>query len=328
MSNNPDPTPAHTRSSGSLPVVRFAVKGIIALAIIGYLLHGMDTDNVGRQILGIDPLHLFMAMVLGCLISFVASVRWYYVIRATGHRLTWYRVLQLTLTGTFFNQVLPTSMGGDLARIPYAHQSGLPLGSSVSSVILDRAAGMTALVVLVLATLPLDLSILDASHARWTLAGVAACGLAGIALVLCMALVPARLIPRVLEPLINLSLSLRETLAGRYAPAVLVPGVAVHVVRVATVYAIATGMHLDINFTDCLVLVPPALLLTLLPVSIGGWGIREGAFVVAFGFTGLPPEQAFALSVLFGVTILVAGLLGAPFWIFLRKQGSHPGENT
>jgi uncharacterized membrane protein YbhN (UPF0104 family) len=321
MKSNPDALTANKSSSGAAPVIRFVLKAVIALAILGYLLQGMDLDTVVHLVLSIDPVYLGIATALGLLISLVASVRWYYVILAMGLRLSSYRALQLTMVGTFFNQILPTAMGGDLARIPYAHRSGLPLGSAINSVILDRVTAMTTLVLLVLATLPLALSTLEASQARWLLFMVAACGLAGTFIILGIAHIPGRLLHPLFKPVVTLSLSLREIVAGRYAPAVLISGTVVHLIRVITVYAIAVGMQLDITFSNCLVLVPSALLVTVIPVSIGGWGIREGAFVIAFGFSGLPPEQAFALSVVFGITILIAGLLGAPFWIFFSKQG-------
>lgn len=305
-------------------MIRFFVKALITLAIIWYLLQGMELGAIVHHALSIDTVYIVIASVLGLLISVVASVRWYYVLQATGHRLTWYRTLQLTMVGTFFNQILPSAMGGDLVRIPYAHQSGLPLGSAINSVILDRVVAMLALILLVLVSLPLALSVLNASHARWTLIAVAAGGLTATAVLLCFAQMPARFRHSIFKPIITLSLSLREAVAGRPALAVLVSGIVVHLVRVVSVYVIAVGMHLDIVFSDCLILVPPALLITVLPISVGGWGVREGAFVIAFGFVGLPPEQAFALSVVFGITILIAALFGAPFWVFLRK--SKPGK--
>ena len=304
-------------------MIRFFVKALITLAIVWFLLQGMDLDTVIDHVLGIDAVYLVIATVLGWLLSVVASVRWHYVIQATGHRLTWYRTFQITMVGTFFNQILPSAMGGDLVRIPYAHQSGLPLGSAVSSVILDRVVAMSALVLLVFVSLPLAFSILDAPHARWTLIAVAAGGLMGTAVLLGVAHIPGRLRHPVLEPVIAFSLSLREAVAGHNALAVFVSGIAVHLVRVLAVYVIVAGMQLDIVFLDCLILVPPALLVTALPISVGGWGIREGAFVVAFGFVGLSPEQAFALSAVFGITILVAALFGAPFWMFLGKPDQN-----
>jgi len=81
------------------------------------------------------------------------------------------------------------------------------------------------------------------------------------------------------------------------------------------VFWLATALHLGVRFTDCLLLVPPVLLVSMIPVSIAGWGVREGAMVVALGFIGVPPGAAFAISVLFGLIIAAASLPGVLLWL-------------
>ena len=73
-------------------------------------------------------------------------------------------------------------------------------------------------------------------------------------------------------------------------------------------------MQLEVALKDCVLLVPPVILITVVPVSIAGWGVREGAMVVAFGFIQVPASAAFALSVLFGLTLAVSSLPGSLLW--------------
>jgi hypothetical protein len=80
------------------------------------------------------------------------------------------------------------------------------------------------------------------------------------------------------------------------------------------VFAIARAMQIDVTVRDCVLLVPPVILVTVIPVSIAGWGLREGAMVVAFGFINVPAGAAFAMSVLFGLTLAVASLPGSLLW--------------
>jgi hypothetical protein len=56
------------------------------------------------------------------------------------------------------------------------------------------------------------------------------------------------------------------------------------------------------------------MLVTSLPISVAGWGVREGAMVVAFGYVNVPAESAFAMSVLFGLTMLMSGIPGSILW--------------
>jgi hypothetical protein len=73
-------------------------------------------------------------------------------------------------------------------------------------------------------------------------------------------------------------------------------------------------MQLEVSLRDCILLVPPVILVTVVPISIAGWGVREGAMVVAFGFINVPASAAFAVSVLFGLTLAAASLPGALLW--------------
>jgi uncharacterized membrane protein YbhN (UPF0104 family) len=80
------------------------------------------------------------------------------------------------------------------------------------------------------------------------------------------------------------------------------------------VYVLARAMQLDVTVLDCILLVPPVILVTVVPISIAGWGVREGAMVVAFGFIDVPASAAFAVSVLFGLTVAAASLPGSVLW--------------
>jgi uncharacterized membrane protein YbhN (UPF0104 family) len=174
---------------------------------------------------------------------------------------------------------------------------------------------------LVLVCLPASFSVVSELVARWTLVSIAAGGLAGTAILLSIDHLPG-LISRhiVLDQLLALPRLLRAAMFGRQAVAIVVYGITVHLTRVLTVYTLAKGMMLDVTFYESLILVPPAMLVTALPISVGGWGVREGAFVIAFGFVGIHPDSAFALSAVFGLTTMAAALFGGFFWIFHRKQ--------
>jgi uncharacterized membrane protein YbhN (UPF0104 family) len=74
-----------------------------------------------------------------------------------------------------------------------------------------------------------------------------------------------------------------------------------------------------VTLVDCLVLVPPVILVATLPISIAGWGAREVAMVTVFGLIGVPSAQATALSVLFGVATLATALPGGLFWLMERR---------
>jgi uncharacterized membrane protein YbhN (UPF0104 family) len=83
----------------------------------------------------------------------------------------------------------------------------------------------------------------------------------------------------------------------------------------------AIGMQLELKIIGLLVIVPVVTLLMVLPISIAGWGIREGAMIIGLGFIGVESENAFALSLLFGFLTLLIAIPGGAIWIVSSKLG-------
>jgi uncharacterized membrane protein YbhN (UPF0104 family) len=103
---------------------------------------------------------------------------------------------------------------------------------------------------------------------------------------------------------------LREALFDRaLAPPVIVCGVLIHLASITLVFVLGRAVGVPLGFLDCLLLVPPALLLTALPVSLAGWGVREGALAGGFALIGVPPSEIVAVSILYGLTGPLLGLI-------------------
>jgi hypothetical protein len=82
-----------------------------------------------------------------------------------------------------------------------------------------------------------------------------------------------------------------------------------------TVWLIALALGLNVSVTDCLVLVPVVVLAATIPISVGGWGVRESAIVVLFATIGVSTGHALTLSVLFGIAGILVSLPGVAFWL-------------
>jgi uncharacterized membrane protein YbhN (UPF0104 family) len=70
----------------------------------------------------------------------------------------------------------------------------------------------------------------------------------------------------------------------------------------------------------CALLVPAIMEIAMLPISLAGWGVREGAAIVAFGALGLPPDQALGASIAFGLIVAAVSMLGGILWLVDRRQ--------
>jgi hypothetical protein len=100
----------------------------------------------------------------------------------------------------------------------------------------------------------------------------------------------------------------------------LVSSIAIQLAVIVIVYVLAMGLSLPVTFVHCLLIVPTSNLVQAIPISIAGWGLREGFFVFAFGQIGIPSSDALALSVLYGLISLLASLPGAVVWMTFRRQ--------
>ena len=88
-----------------------------------------------------------------------------------------------------------------------------------------------------------------------------------------------------------------------------------HLLRVLILACLAAGLDMDITLASLFALTPAALLVAMVPVSLGGWGVRELTFVYFLGLAGVGAEAALALSIVFGLVRLVVGAVGGLAWL-------------
>jgi uncharacterized protein (TIRG00374 family) len=307
--------------------LKTALKFAVSALLIVFLVRGTDLDGLFARLLSVDPGAMAAAVLITLAVSIAHAARWMIVIRALGARMPFPQALPIVLIGYFFNQVLPSSMGGDAMRVWRAYRAGLGVSDSLNSVVLDRIAALAALVLITLAGLPWLTGIIDDPVVRSALTlAMLAIG-AGFAFLLLLVRLPAALLKwRATRALVKLSAGARKVfLDWHYAIPAIAFSVLAQLIGGMVVFILARGIGVDAGLLQCLLLVPPVILATMVPVSIAGWGVREGAMVVIFGYAGMAAESAFALSVLTGIAVLFASLPGGVVWLL---SGRGRGEST
>ncbi len=220
----------------------------------------------------------------------------------------------------FFMQVLP-SIGGDVIRALYFRSLGAAPGATVISVLLDRALALVSLMIVLVASVPFVLR-LAGSDAAFVLAAIGIGSLGAVfgfaaALPLIRRMRLWRSAPDALRHALD---SLRWSLFSKVALTRLFPmSIAVHVISVAAIYFCALSMGMGGAALIAAAAAGPAMLLAqILPISIGGWGMREMTAVIMLQGAGIDPTNAVVLSVVFGLCALVAALPGLPAWLTLK----------
>jgi uncharacterized membrane protein YbhN (UPF0104 family) len=75
-----------------------------------------------------------------------------------------------------------------------------------------------------------------------------------------------------------------------------------------------------VQIGDVFLLIPPVMLITMLPISIAGWGLREASMALAFGYAGIAASEGVNISLLFGAVYFLVGALGGLVWIFSAES--------
>jgi len=198
----------------------------------------------------------------------------------------------------------------------------MTLGRATLGVLMDRLFGMVGLVLLVLASLPLLFELVNNSIARTGVLLIASSISLALLLVFFTDKLPGNFSHfKIIKGLYSLSREGRCCISDRYnGVIILLISVLIHLISVFSVMIMSIGLGLDIEWGGFLLMVPLVGLMMVVPISIAGWGVREGIMVVGFGYLGVASEASLALSILYGLSILVVALPGGIIWMFKRSH--------
>jgi len=298
--------------------IQFALKTICTIGLLWLILGQLDIKGAIAQILDIGRYQLGGALIVLFSLSLPGAVRWSNVLKIVGYPLRFATTWPIMLVAGFFNQALPSTMGGDAVRMAHSYRAGLPADMAVSNIVIDRLTSFASLLLLVAMTLPIIFFIIGDTSQWWIAPFFIATGVMGLYLLVSLKHIPSQLQTSwLVRTSINFSDHFSAVLLNRrWGWKAMVAGLMVHIMRVASVWIIAMGLNINTGILDCFALVPLALVVAMIPISIGGWGLREGAFLSAFSLVGVMPGEAVTLSVTFGLSSIIANLPGGLIWLF------------
>jgi hypothetical protein len=231
----------------------------------------------------------------------------------------------------FFAQVLP-SVAGEGVRAWLLVRLGCDWRNAVTSVVIDRGVGLCLLVAMgfVILLLPSSLTALG-GYRDTALVVYGALLLAGA---FGLVFAPTIVLPlarwRYSRWFATLAVDVRRVLLGPHGAAILASGCVIHVLTIVVIWSLGRAQGLELPLSDAAVLLLVMVGVTLVPISISGWGLRELAVVSLLGHHGVAPEKALLFSVCFGLTLAVGSLPGAVAWLLYsfapsRHSAEHGG---
>ncbi|MFZ5781009.1 MAG: lysylphosphatidylglycerol synthase transmembrane domain-containing protein [Pseudomonadota bacterium] len=298
------------------------LKILISVLLLGFLVHKIELAKATEILEAINPWLAGLATLVLFAVPAVSIPRWRAILASLGHALPTTMIARALYIGAFFNQMLPSSIGGDGWRIWFCTRVGVSLGAAANSVLIERLVGLLAVLFCFCLTFPNLLQRVGDHPVRWLLWLMLASCL-GAVLGLTFVALAARRLERVrlLRPLASLGLALASVAHSSQVALLLWTGALGQLVAIIAFFLVSQSVGAPLSLIDCAVTLAPGLLVALVPVSLGGWGMREGAFVVLLDFYGVKPEQSLIVSILFGLALLVASLPGLVLWFGPSERG-------
>ena len=314
--------PSARAASSTRPYLIVCIKIAVSLGLLALLLSRVDVGRLWAAARQASSAWLLGALALYGLMVCASSWRWGVLLAAQNVRLPFTALTSSFLVATFFNNFLPSNIGGDVVRVT---DTAGPAGSktlAATIVLLDRGLGLLGLVLV---------AALGATAAgsRFSNGGPIPAAVLWAGFIVAVALAaPAVFKPefyaRMLRPLrlihpewvderlARLTAALTRfsdapgALAGCFAGALVVQAV-----LVGFYLAIAHSLRVPISFTELAVIVPISFIVQMLPLSMNGFGVREATFGFYFTRIGLPLESAILVSFLGAALVMLFSLSGA-----------------
>jgi uncharacterized membrane protein YbhN (UPF0104 family) len=308
------------------------VKILISVALLYLALRKVNLADLASRIDVASLGWIALAIAVTLLQIFLGVLRWREVSAACGAPLTTTTALRFNLIGTFFNQTLPSSIGGDAVRLWLVARGGAGWRAATYSIFVDRAIGLIALAVIIVASLPWSYRLIGDPRGQLALLLVDFAALAGGVGFLLLGVLPWPWLKRWwgTHHLHACSRIADGVLfSAKHGPKVTALSLVVHVLTAVIAWCVVKSIAAPIGFGEVFQLVPPVVLITMLPISIAGWGVREATMGLAFGYAGLATTEGVNVSLLYGAVSFIVGALGGLVWILSPEKlakGAAPIE--
>jgi len=306
------------------PLLLILAKLTVSVVLLAVLLGRIEGARLWEQVRAASVIWLAVALALYLATIITSAWRWSLLLHAQGLTVGFATLLRSYLVATFFNNFLPSNIGGDVVRVRDTSGAARSKTLATTIVLVDRLIGLMGLGLI---------AALGATLATTGGGGLIAPPLLWLGLVLAALLfAPAVLAPsgvgRLLHPLRLLHpewVDRRiERITGaltrfRARPGALLTcfagAVVVQAILVGFYAAVARSMGIPISLAQLAVIVPLTFVVQMLPLSINGFGVREAAFSFYFVRLGLPLESALVLSFVGAGLIMLCSLSGAAVYV-------------
>jgi hypothetical protein len=295
------------------------LKLIVSILLLWIAARLVDFNLLSGIILNSNPSFIAFAIALQLASTTLAAYRWSLIMGALKFNETFTFYLTRYFKGAFFNQALPGSIGGDAVRGLELGKMGYSKREAFSGIFIDRIVGLAGLLILNLIANLLSGHLLP----TWLfnlINAISIGGITGFTLLILLRKIAWLQNYRVTQIFASLSSRFRQVYSNKQAIiAQITLSVIIHFLSILALFELSRAIGMTLPLSVFLVAVPPVFLLTIIPISLAGWGVRESAMVGIFLLIGAAKEMILSVSILYGVMLIVASLPGLFIWLRGKK---------
>lgn len=303
-------------------LIKGLLKWSITIALLGFVLSKIDVLEFFSILSAFDPLFFLLAFCIQFSLSILQAIRWRIIVNSAQIKIERVGAWLNVLIGLFFNQAFPSSIGGDAMRIYFAKSIGV--GSAFRTIIIDRIFALLTLSVISLCICCVFfLTSSDLPYIELML-------LAELLLILgCFAPIFGELVGQKLKKFKRVNLATINTFCCQFREIfynqtkilqIAFMSITIHFFVSVSGVLLFLGMGSDISPLLLGAIFALVNLFSVIPISFGGWGVREGVAIALFSSLDIETEVVFAVSVLFGVLMIAVGLSGGAIWFLASKK--------
>jgi uncharacterized protein (TIRG00374 family) len=311
-------------------VKTFIFKLVLTALIIIALVMNIDVGAVYERLKALPASTILLGLAISLLQIAVLAFRWVRVSQFAGGGLSLRNALHCTFASQLISQGLPASIGGDALRLWWLTRLAIPFPQAVMSILLDRIAGFFALIVLCCVSVALLAGLVI--YSEHIVSTAAAIGTIFVLFVFGASRSARRLmltiylmfpwdfrrkksVGAIVRSLLRFQSGTGKLVFSTKGVEILIWSVSIHLATILICYLVANSAKMPVGFLQLVAVVPPVMLLSYLPISIGGWGVREGAMAIALGILGLPVADGVLIGFALGAFSLMAALFGGLLWL-------------
>ncbi|MCX7770016.1 MAG: flippase-like domain-containing protein [Proteobacteria bacterium] len=287
--------------------IKFLGKALISFFFLFLVFKKLDFNTIIIELKQINIIMLFLSIILYLSTMIFSTIRWSYFVKT---KKSIKELFQLYMIGTFFNLFMPGTVGGDVIKAYYLYKEDRKKTNPLVSVFMERYMGLCALITIALIGFFFGYDYIKDSLIDKLFYLICALFILGTLFVLFFPYEKFyHKLDRARESIKNYMFN-PSIFFRTYILSLIVQGIGVLVV-----YFLGIGLSIPLQFKFYLIFIPIITVISMIPISLSGFGVREYGFLYLLSIFGISKEKAVGLSLMWFFTMLMTGLVGMFFYL-------------